>query len=58
MKTPKQPKTNLIQARVSAAEFSEAVEKAILYEKGDLSKLTRKALKAYKPFKKVENKNG
>ena len=54
MTTPKKNKDNLVQSRLNEDDFREAVEKAIIYEKGDMSKLIRKALKAYKPFKKVE----
>ena len=56
MKTEKKPKVlrkNIIHIRLTFEEFSDTLTKTQLYTKGDISKLVRLALAAYRPIKKV-----
>jgi len=45
-------KRNLVQARVDLDEMREILMKAEMYFGGDVSRLVRESLRAYRPIKK------
>ncbi len=55
-KKTKKPRSYIIFCRLTFEEFTEVTTKAQLYTKGDISKLVRPALAAYRPIKKVSVK--